>query len=60
MALEQGTASFGMERRRGDQTILQFKRERAIRKANARLANLHPHEWKVLLEAALKEEGLTS
>lgn len=58
MALEQGTADVtGRSTRHLSDEV---KRQRALRRASSRLANLHPHEWRVLLDAALKEEGLTN
>lgn len=56
MALEQGKAMVNVRTHRVSE---EERKARAIRKAYTRLANLHPHEWTVLVSAAFQEEGLT-
>lgn len=62
MTIEVGKAELGQNTQAEDDKAMmdELRRQRALRKASSRLANLHPYEWKILLEAALKEEGLTS
>lgn len=61
MALEQGSARINAWQAKRKKEIAErdAARDRARGRAYTRLANLHPHEWNTLLEAALKEEGLT-